>query len=122
MYFLHCFILIERATVKAKQYIRTNVTSIRDECQGVELQFLCRDSSPSSSTALFHENSTEKEMDAFRGFNSTEKDRAEAIHQAFFEKTNEQYSKTIASLDDQKSDIILANVFISNACTRSGNF
>lgn len=36
------FILFaEKATVLAKQYIRTKSTSIREETQGIELEFVC---------------------------------------------------------------------------------
>lgn len=105
--------LIEQATVKAKQYIRTNVTNIRDECQGVELEFLCRDS------PRFHEKPVENEMYAFKGFDCTEKNRAKVAHQTLFEKVNENCLKINTNPEDE-SKIILANVFISDACRRSG--
>lgn len=97
--------LIEVATVKAKQYIRTNVTNIRDECQGVELEFLCRDL-------------VENEMDAFLGFDCLEKNRAKEIHQTLFDKVNGNFTK----IDTNPEQKILANVFISDACRRSGRY
>lgn len=112
----YCFIFTEQATVKAKQYIRTNITNIRDESQGVELEFLCRDLPASSSSASVLKTSIENELDQFRGFDSSEKERAEMIHQNFLEKVNEQNNISA----EKRSKIFLANVIISDACRRSG--
>lgn len=99
----------EQATVKAKQYIRTNVTNIRDESQGVELEFLCRDSS------------FENESDTFKGFDFMEIDRARIVHQTFFEKVNEQLIHGNIT-PEKESEIILANVFISDNYRRAGKY
>lgn len=39
-----CFQFLEKATVLAKQYIRTNTSNIRDDTQGIELEFVCMES------------------------------------------------------------------------------
>lgn len=111
----------EQATVKAKQYIRTNVTNIRDESQGVELEFLCRDLPASSSTTSFLEKSFENESDTFKGFDCMEKDRARIVHQTFFEKVNEQLIHGNIT-PEKESEIILANVFISDNYRRAGKY
>lgn len=115
-----CLISTEQATVKAKQYIRTNVTSIRDESQGVELEFLCREQQSSSTTSSL-EKSFENESETFKGFDCMEKDRAKIVHQTFFEKVNEQFIHGNVTAE-KESEIILANVFISDNYRRSGKY
>lgn len=108
--FIHfCLIFTEQATVRAKQYIRTNVT-IRDE-QGVELEFVCRDSQASSSTASCLEKSIENELSIFKGFDFMEKDQAVKT----FENVNKHFMQSNISTS---SEIVLANVFISDDCKR----
>lgn len=42
---------LEKATVLAKQYIRTNASAIRDDNQGIELEFVCMKSVDGEKTA-----------------------------------------------------------------------
>lgn len=66
LYYIILLFLTEQAKVKAKQYIRD--VNIRDECQGIELEFVCR-------------KSIANELDSFCGFDSVEKDKAHIVHQ-----------------------------------------
>lgn len=162
--------------MKAKRYIRTNVTNVRTENdQGIELEFVCRDSQNASPikylngiaatirTTPIHENSTSNdvEIDAFCGFNVLEEGEATMNHRKLFEKagvyfrksssmnniigsseesvqnntenkkidsTEKTLSKTLRKRTNcditnctsiNESDIILANVFISDS-SRTG--
>lgn len=107
---------LEQATVKAKQYIRTNVTNIRDESQGIELEFVCRESGndknmsgPIVSNPINYVNgkaaSTSNvpdrrksvtnfaETDSFRGFDNIEMDTANMHHRTFLGLVNEHFNK-----------------------------
>lgn len=68
------------------------------------MEFVCRDS---------------EESDTFRGFDCIERDRAHNVHQTFFEKINENSTRGNTSVE-KESEIILANVIISDANRRSG--
>lgn len=39
--YIYIYIFTEKATVLAKQYIRTNASNILDDTQGIELEFVC---------------------------------------------------------------------------------
>lgn len=145
----------EQATVQAKQYIRTNVSNIRDETQGIEFEFVCRESqndsqqnivsSPirylngiatSTSVAPTHRESNDAD-NLLRGFDFMETDAAIRLHRTFSETFSKYIEKeSMASKDliqynliqcnntkksvEKTSSNILANVFISDACRRSG--
>lgn len=73
----------------------------------------------STSAASVRRKSIANELDTFRGFDCMERDRAHFVHQNLYEKVN-AYSIQGNTSVEQESEIILANVFISDARRKSG--